>query len=81
MTDINANQVRTWFDEGIGKKYMFIVFDKDKSEYHPMYARNREEAMAMKGVLQASSDSKIIEIYDLSLSIDSQIGQTTVWAL
>lgn len=73
-----------WFVEGKkddANTHMLVVLDSfDHSDY-PVYAQGRQDCLEKNAKFSTSSMQRVLEVYDLRLSMGLQMEQGRVWNL
>ena len=72
-----AKDIAEWFKNGKREKkaYLIVVCDTFSYEDYPVYVGKKESLSDAKAKYNGQNMQKIMEVYDLSKKIDSQISQ------
>ena len=86
MIAAGKEEIREWFQNGVKNKhkYMLIVYDQmdapDESD-SAYYADDKDEARRLVGTFNDDPMCKIMEIYDLTMDMETQLAEKRVWNL
>ena len=86
MIAAGKEELREWFEYGVKNKhkYMLIVYDQMEAPDDAdsaYYADDKDEAWKLVGTFNNDPMSKIMEIYDLTMDMESQLAEKRVWNL
>lgn len=77
----SKKRIREWLERGIqmGATHVIIVCDTWDYEDYPVYVKKDESAQERVYSYQRSSMQQVMEVYNLSMDIDSQLDEYRAW--
>jgi hypothetical protein len=75
------NEVREWIEDGLkmDAKFMIVGVDTFCHEDFPVYCKNRNEFWAEFNKLRSGNMTNVMECYDFSLDIETQLHEHPSW--
>lgn len=76
------NEIKNWLEEGKKRKATHVIIALDTWDYsnYPVYVSSDQDVRSIISSYDSKQD-RIDEVYDLSLSIPSQLQQGRAWNL
>ena len=73
--------IRDWLEIGIkdGATHMLVVHDEEGVGDYPIYIMPSSDAQKRIDLLDGKNNQKVLEVYNLSMSIEDQLKQFRVW--
>ena len=70
-------EIKTWFEdgEGIAATHMIVMCDTFDYEDYPIYVLPGEDAKAIAEFKNGSNMQRVMEVYNLSLPMQSQLDE------
>ena len=67
----------SWFDNGVkqGATHMLVVCDTFDYEDYPVYSNGQKDTLDKYSYYNGSNMQKVMEVYDLAMSKDSQMKE------
>ena len=78
---VGISEIRKWVESGIktGATHVIIVCDTFDHEDYPVYVKQNESVKDRVSYYQRASMQEIMEIYNLSMNIESQLNEYRAW--
>ena len=78
-----TGDIRLWLEEGIrlGATHVLIVCDTFTYEDDPVYVMPDEIPKRVHEEISSMAMTKVMEIYDLSKDLETQLAQKRAWSL
>lgn len=75
MSAASMEDLKRWFQEGLEQKatHMIVVCDRFSYDDYPVYVRKGEDPRAKAAKYDGKNMQKIMEVYNLSLSMNDQL--------
>lgn len=79
----SQNQIRQWIERGIemGATHVIVVVDTFDHEDYPVFVKPNESVKTRISYYQGASMQDVMEVYNLSMDIESQINEYRAWHL
>lgn len=73
--------IRGWFQDGVdkGATHMIVVCDIFNYMDYPVYVQPNQEASEVAANIHGRNMQKVMEVYDLSMDIESQLEEARAW--
>ena len=78
---VGKKRIREWLERGIqtGATHVIVVCDKWDYEDYPVYVEKTESVETRMKRYNHSNMQEIMEVYDLSMDIESQLNEFRAW--
>lgn len=79
----SKNQIREWVDRGIetGATHVIIVYDSWDYEDFPVYVDKGQSVEKRMSYYDGNNMCSVMEVYNLSMDIDTQMNEFRAWHL
>jgi hypothetical protein len=73
----SKDDIRRWFDEGVkeGATHMIVICDTYDWEDYPKFVKPGENAREVARANNGTNMQKVMEVYDLSMDKEKQLGE------
>lgn len=77
MFAAQQSDIAAWFDEGVAKgaTHMIVAVDTWDHEDYPVFVMPGENARAVAESYSNKEGQRLMEVYNLSLDMDTQLGE------
>jgi len=71
------NEIRGWFKEGVkeGATHMIVMCDTFDYEDYPVFVQKGEDVKAEVSKRSGKDMQKVMEVYNLSMDMEKQMGE------
>jgi hypothetical protein len=78
---VSKSEIRRWIESGIknGATHVIVVCDTFDHEDYPVYVMQNESVKDRVSYYQRASMQTIMEIYNLSMDVESQLNEYRAW--
>lgn len=79
----SKNQIREWVDRGVetGATHVIIVYDSWDYEDFPVYVNKGQSVEKRMSYYDGKNMCSVMEVYNLSMDIDTQMNEFRAWHL
>lgn len=74
--------IAQWFSNGVVRKdttHMIVVSKTIDYSTHPVYVETGQDVQKCLDIIKKRETMKVMEVYDLSLPRDEQLGASLAW--
>ncbi|MEK7640404.1 MAG: hypothetical protein AAB389_00195 [Patescibacteria group bacterium] len=77
MSGASKYQIRQWLNEGLAQEatHVIIVCDTFDYEDYPVYVMSGQDARKLKEEYDGKSMQTVMEVYKLSMNLETQLAQ------
>jgi hypothetical protein len=77
----SKNKIREWVDRGVttGATHVIIVYDRWDYEDFPVYVDKDQSVEEKVASYNGKNMCSVMEVYDLSIDIDTQMNERRAW--
>lgn len=79
----NKEEIRKWVDAGVetGATHVIIVCDRFDYDDFPVYVEKGQSVKAKLSYYQKENMYSVMEVYNLSMDIETQMNEPRAWHL
>ena len=78
---MTLDRIRTWFEDGVRMKatHLLVVCDTFDYTFYPVLSMPGEDVTSLILTRDEMTMTRVEEVYDLSLPMESQIAESRAW--